>query len=27
VGVCVLGWVLAIGIAILLGVLFGPSVS
>jgi hypothetical protein len=27
VGVCVLGWVLAIGIAVLLGVLFGPSVS
>ncbi len=27
VGVCVLGWVLAIGIAVLVGVLFGPSVS
>ena len=27
VGVCVLGWVLAIGIAVLLGVLFGPSLS
>jgi hypothetical protein len=27
VGVCVLGWVLAIGIAVALGLLFGPSVS
>jgi len=27
VGVCVLGWILAIGLAVLLGVLFGPAVS
>jgi predicted MFS family arabinose efflux permease len=27
VGVCVLGWVLAIAIAAALGLLFGPSVS
>jgi len=27
VGVCVLGWVLAIAIAVTLGMLFGPAVS
>ena len=27
VGVCVLGWVLALTLAIVLGVMFGPSVS
>jgi len=27
IGVCVLGWVLAVAIAIVLGVVFGPSVS
>ena len=27
IGVCVLGWTLAIGIAVTLGLLFGPTLS